>query len=741
MFDFIRNNQMNIMLCLCAICATMTVMLLLTKFLTKTRKWILICLEVIATFLLFFDRLAYIYAGNIEPAGYILVRLSNFMVFFLTCTIVLFFNFYLIDLLKKEGNLTVIPKRLAFTAYVSAFGMLMVIVSAFTGFYYFIDSQNCYHRGPGFLFCYIVPVLCPLVQYTVIVQYRKSFSKFIYTALSIYIFLPLVTGILQIFTYGISIVNMAFVLVSISLYFFNYLDVNAAVEKAHKIEIQALKDEQRNIESFFGEVSAACANLIEKDENLKGHCERTAQLSKRIAKKAGKSDEDCEKIYYAAFLCDAGAEALSYIKDYPFLSETALYVGKPYDPSLPDFSRIITAAKDYDSMINNPSLPPFFIRDYFVREADRKYDPVYANLVVRILDEGTNMGLFDKAAKSMETELTCKEYRDCISQGVEVSVTVTDISFEALPLEKDKPFSSPSIIIFDSYDKEVQNTPETINANKYIEYGEVWFDGHTISSGARNMEVRNLVEDSTYSDNSAYKISACRFEDHLLVKMQGGEKSFEVIVALPSASKAAYIGITGENTYISNIKVEKTDIVTKEEDIPRIAEKQNFIDRIESDLPNIQITKPLGAFTTGIEVKDKMNIYFHAQSLPDANLIWHCPYIVLYYSDDKKIYGENYREYAMVKFDGETNEFYENAENSFIMKKTETFKNWEEWEIQNKAGYESQIEFFKNGSEIILTTQNKGIYIQNTTKIKDGNKEIYVALTGDQVALTDIRIR
>ena len=142
MFDFIRNNQMNIMLCLCAICATMTVMLLLTKFLTKTRKWILICLEVIATFLLFFDRLAYIYAGNTEPAGYILVRLSNFMVFFLTCTIVLFFNSYLIDLLKKEGNLTVIPKRLAFTAYVSAFGMLMVIVSAFTGFYYFIDSQS-----------------------------------------------------------------------------------------------------------------------------------------------------------------------------------------------------------------------------------------------------------------------------------------------------------------------------------------------------------------------------------------------------------------------------------------------------------------------------------------------------------------------------------------------------------------------------------------------------------------------
>lgn len=62
-------------------------------------------------------------------------------------------------------------------------------------------------------------------------------------------------------------------------------------------------------------------------------------------------------------------------------------------------------------------------------------------------------------------------------------------------------------------------------------------------------------------------------------------------------------------------------------------------------------------------------------------------------------------------------------------------------ELQNKAGYESQIEFFKNGNEVTLRTQNKGIFIQNTSKIKDGSKEIYVALSGDQVALTDIRIR
>ena len=105
------------------------------------------------------------------------------------------------------------------------------------------------------------------------------------------------------------------------------------------------------------------------------------------------------------------------------------------------------------------------------------------------------------------------------------------------------------------------------------------------------------------------------------------------------------------------------------------------------------------------------------------------------------MHGKNYREYAMIKFDGEENGSNENAENTFLMKKTEIFPGWEEWEELCKAGYECQVDFMKNGSEVMLRTQNKGIYIQNTTKVRDGNKEIFVAFSGDQVALTDIRIR
>ena len=744
MFEFIRNHQLNIMLCLCAASLTMTLMLLFTKFLSRRRKWILISMETIATLLLFFDRLAYIYAGDPGSTGYLLVRLSNFMVFFLTSCTILCFNFYIIDLLIKEGGLTEVPRRLLFTGFAAIVGMLLAIISAFTGLYYYFDSQNYYHRGTGFLIAYIIPVVCPLIQFSAIVKFRKSFSKFIFTAVALYIFLPIITGIIQIFTYGISIVNMTMVLVSVFLYIFAFLDVNSAVQKAHEIEIQSFKDEQKKMKEIFEQAAEGIATIIEeKKESQKGHAERTANMARELAKKAGKNELDCDRVYYAAFLCDAGEASLSCIKAFPFLGETARHVGKPYSEEVPELARIITVAKDFDLMINDPSIPPFYVRDYFIREAGRKYDPVYSKLAVQILDLETNLGTFESAAEEIETELECRNYRESVTSGINVSQYVTNITFDCESIVTDiddgVKFSAPSIILFDSADRRVQKTNETIDFQKYLEYGEVWFDSHFISTGVRNMEVRNV--EACDVDSGVYKITTCRFEDHILIKMQGNKKSFELIAALPSASKSVYLGITGENVHIKNIKIELTEQLTSEKDIPRIAEKINYINRIESDVPNVQIDKPLAVFTTGVEVKDKMKIYFHAQSLPDANLVWHCPYIILYYSDDKKVYGKNYREYAMVKFDGEDNGSNEYAENDFFMKKTESFKNWEEWENQNKAGYECQIEFFKSGSEVTLQTQNKGILIQNITKIKDGGREIYVALSGDQVALTDIRIR
>ena len=751
MFNLIRKYQMNIMLCLCAVCTITILMLIITKFLSKKRKRILLCQETIALLLLFFDRMAYSYAGNTSPAGYVMVRLSNFFVFFLTSAIVFTFNYYIIDLMTNEGKLKTVPRRLIIVGFASGISMLLVIISAFTGFYYYFDSLNQYHRGPGFLFNYVIPILGPLLQFTVIFNNRKQISKIIYAAITLYIFLPIIMGVIQIFAYGISIVNMMMVIVSISLYVFSYLDINEAAEKAHKTEIAFFKEQQNQTKNIFLQASQAFASVIEKkNKSEKGQSERAAHIARLMAHKAGKSEEDCEKIFFAALLCDLGPDALAYIKDFPFLSETALYVGKGYNETIPEYARIITVAKDYDRMCNDSSIPAFFVRDTFLREAGYKYDPVYAKIAVRMLDQTANNAKNSDVETKLEKELISSAYREKITGGIDIKQNYSEITFTCKKLssnENKSAFSIPALVVFDSSDERVQNTADSIESHKYLEYGEIWFDGHIISTGARNMQLQNVLEEgedqspAEGKDEENYEIVCGRFADHLLIKCRSSKLSFEVIIALPSASRAAYIGLTGENIQISDINIVETDHMVLENDIPRIADKLNFIDRISSDIPNVQIVSPLIDFTRGVKIQDKMNIFCHIQSLPDANLIWHCPYIILYNSDDKKPFGKNYREYAMIKIDGEDNGSNEYAENDFQMRKTEDFISWEEWENQNKAGYECQIEFFKKGSVVTIKTQNKGVAIQNVCSIRDGSKDLFVALSGDQVAITDIRIR
>ena len=100
------------MLLLCGACGIFTLLLLMTRFLSGSRKIILILMELIAFFLLWFDRLAYVYAGDPSHKAFIMVRVSNFFVFFLTSAIVFGINLYLADLLRNDAGFDKLPKRL-----------------------------------------------------------------------------------------------------------------------------------------------------------------------------------------------------------------------------------------------------------------------------------------------------------------------------------------------------------------------------------------------------------------------------------------------------------------------------------------------------------------------------------------------------------------------------------------------------------------------------------------------------
>lgn len=691
-------------------------------------------MEAMAVLLLGFDRAAYIYSGNTSFTGYVMVRLSNFVVFFLTSGLVLGLNLYISDWLTHEGKLEKQPIVLRISQILSIIGMALAVIAAFTNLYYYFDETNIYHRGPGFLIAYIIPLACPLMQFAVAVRHRKVFSKLIFYSIILYVFVPLICGVTQIFTYGISIVNMAMVAVSISMYVFMYLDLNNTVEHAHQIEIQNMQGEQERMRKLFDKTASAfVASVEEKDELTSGYYERVADYARKIATNAGKSAADCGKIYYAALLHDTVTEEM-------LPGMTGLDAG-----DMPEVTKIIKVANDYVSMTSkqkdHDELPRFVARESFVKGAGDKYDPAFADIMVKIIDAESNEDTGEKDTQA-ETELECNDYRQTISRGISVETDIKKITFDCkLFVDSEKPFSAPSLVLFDSYDGRTHDDEKTIESYHYLEYGEIWFDKYSVSTAARNIEEKSIDDLLPKKGRShSYEITAGRCEDHIKLVMKTADYAKEVIIALPSRSKAVYIGITGENCRIENINVETTGEQVMLGDIPRIAQPVSYIDHLESDLKNIQIDRWMSDSTDGIEIDNRLKVCFHTMSLPEADLIWHCPYIVLFWSEDGRIGGKDYREYNLIKLNGEDQGDKEYAKNRFIVKRTPDFPGWDRWKEVNKEGLEVEVNIEKKGKRVILKTENLGISIENTTTITDDKSKVYVALSGDQVALTDIRI-
>ena len=238
-----------------------------------------------------------------------------------------------------------------------------------------------------------------------------------------------------------------------------------------------------------------------------------------------------------------------------------------------------------------------------------------------------------------------------------------------------------------------------------------------------------------------YEIECVKYKDHVRIVIDSFNKTVEVIIALTDNSRYAYIGLTGEHCIIRGVDIKKQDTVIDDKYIPRIANEVSYIDRLVGDVPNVQIDGYRTASTEGILIPAQLEITYHMMTLPTAWLIWHCSSVVLFYSDDGKVNGPNYKEYALVRLDGEYWNIDKVANNEIVAVKQPDFVGWDEWKAGNKKGVDIKVHINRKGNRITMSTENLGLSVKCTTSIYDKNDKIYVALSGDQCALTDIRIR
>ena len=562
-------------------------------------------------------------------------------------------------------------------------------------------------------------------------------------------------------------------------------------------ETDALIEQQKHDKLFIREIIEALASAIDaKDKYTHGHSRRVAEYSQMIARESGKSEKECEEIYLAALLHDVGKigirdaiinkegrltdEEYGVIKAHPVIGEQILssitlspylgiganyhherYDGRGYPSQLkgediPDIARIIAVADAYDAMTSNRSyrsiIPQPLVREEITKGSGTQFDPQYAKIMYHLIDLDMDYNMREKAEVkelSGDDHLSCGDYMTDFSEGILVTDKPLRIHMHSKPDDGFPPAESiPALLLFDSIDGRVyRNEPEK-SMMVYYDYAEIRADGRCLCVGARKTQSKTNVLVPLSDDEETelakkgfdYEISAYRYKDHMLIKIATKYTVHETIIALPDNSRFTYIAMTGEHCDITDVDISHPDEPIGPGLIPRIAEEISYINVPSGDLPNVQIDWWCAAATEGIPVTDGMTLSFHAMSLPTARLIWHCPYIILFYSDDKQFKGKNYREFAMIRLDGESWESSGEIENKPIINKTDSFTDWNEWKKLVKQGIDCEVVFKRNGNSVTVTTENCGIAIKDIMTVNYNVPEIYAAITGDQVAVTNIRI-
>ncbi len=570
---------------------------------------------------------------------------------------------------------------------------------------------------------------------------------------------------------------------------------NKRIRRYREAEVEDLKGQQKIARRLFEQTAMALVSAVDsKDTYSHGHSRRVAEYSLKIAEMAGKDEDECTKIYYAALLHDVGKigipneiinkkgrltpaeydiikehtvkgySILSSISEYSYLSMGAHFHHERYDgrgyPSglkgedIPEIARIIAVADAYDAMTSNRSyreaMPQQLVREEVIKCAGTQFDPVFANIMQQLIDNDVEYLMRERATVNElagRDELNCIEFKSEISDGIEVSQRITKIHLKSLPVGISKlKESGAAIVLFDSLDERVHFDEQTISDMCYFEYCDIWLDGSTVRKGAREIRTEFTEYDQETKkpvdpkNGISYDIEAVRVKDHVKLKIDDGSRLITMTIALPDSTRFAYIGLTGENCIISDVSIEKSDDPVPEDYIERIAEEISYINVPEGDIPNVQINGHRTDTTIGTPIDGDLKISYHTMSLPTARLVWHCSYIVIYSSDDGKIDGPNYTEYVLIRHDGEIWESSGMAENELTVTKKKEFSGWDDWKEKCKQGYDSEVLVSRKDKEVTVTTDNLGIYITNRTKILDDPKQVYVAFSGDQAAITGIRI-
>ena len=200
--------QVAILIWGCVFCAIAALCIFLSSNYDREKRRYLILMESFASLLLLMDAMAHIFSGYPGVPGNVMVRISSFLVFLLSDVVLLCFHIYVcVYLFSKRERRTL--KRVKAGYVIAAAGVAFVVISQFTHWYYYIDGDNCYHRAPLYIMSILLSAAGLLIDLTLLLQYKKRVSRKLLFSMLSCIVLPAVAAAVQVFRYGMSLIDFS----------------------------------------------------------------------------------------------------------------------------------------------------------------------------------------------------------------------------------------------------------------------------------------------------------------------------------------------------------------------------------------------------------------------------------------------------------------------------------------------------------------------------------------------------
>jgi two-component system LytT family sensor kinase len=153
-----------------------------------------------------FDVLATLLRGHLDFWSIAGVRVFNFLMY--TCNFLLLAAFasYLTEYLSHRVNVSRRP--LYAVRILGAVGFAGLILTQFCPFYYYIDAQNIYHRGPYFWLSQVIAIFGMIICSQILIYRRRSLERNEAVAFWSYIVLPIIALIVQCLFYGLVLLSI-----------------------------------------------------------------------------------------------------------------------------------------------------------------------------------------------------------------------------------------------------------------------------------------------------------------------------------------------------------------------------------------------------------------------------------------------------------------------------------------------------------------------------------------------------